>query len=477
MAAIITNKFRIHNAQSFREGFSEVADTKMYLGIGRPQNWADENSPDTPYDTVASEYYNWDDMLALKRVQSTDVSLAVVRRNWTTGKYYDIYRHDYDGITTGVNIDSGATTTPASLFDSNFYVITDEYNVYKCIKNTSNGTVIPSTVKPTGTGTGIINTSDGYEWKYMYTVAPADVLKFVSTDFIPVKTLGSNPGNTDSYYAQWLVEDAAIDGGIDRIVVTDFGSNYNRPASEILVTIIGDGAGATANVVVADNQVKEIVMTNRGAGYTWARVVIADPDQGSGVAEATAIISPKGGHGKDATEELGGFYVMMNVRLEYDDGAGDFPVDNDYRRIMLVRDPLNFGTNTVASNVTLISNRTISYSAVSGTFALDEEFKGLTSGARGRIVSLNTGATPKTLRYVQTKEDGTTLNPVDATTGRLFQNGETIVGSTTGAQGTITGITNPDVQADSGDIIYVENRRPINRAGDQIEDIKIIVEM
>ncbi len=476
MAAIITNKFRIHNAQSFREGFNESAPTNMYLGIGRPQAWANDNVPDTPFDTVGDEFYNWDDMLALKRIQATDVSLSVVRRNWTSGKFYDIYRHDYNGSTTGVNIDSGAATLPASLYDANFYVITDEYNVYKCIKNTSNGAVVPSTFKPTGTETTKITTPDGYVWKYMYTIAPADVLKFVSTDFVPVKTLGSNPGSTDSYYKQYLVEQAAVDGSIEHIKVNTFGSNY---VGIPVVTIIGDGAGAAATAIVdgATNSIREISVTNSGSGYTWARVTIGAPSTGTDNATAAAIISPKGGHGKDAVEELGGFYVMMNVRLEYDDGAGDFPVDNDYRRICLVRDPTNFGTGNISTQATLISNRTISYSAVSGTFAIDEEIKGQTSGARGRIVSLNTGSTPKTLRYIQTNVDGTTLGSPDPTTGRLFISGETVVGSTTNAQGTVLSIADPDVNSDSGDIIYVENRRPINRAGDQIEDIKIIVEM
>jgi hypothetical protein len=476
VAAIITNKFRIHNAQSFREGFNESAPTNMYLGIGRPQAWANDNVPDTPFDTVGDEFYNWDDMLALKRIQATDVSLSVVRRNWTSGKFYDIYRHDYNGSTTGVNIDSGAATLPASLYDANFYVITDEYNVYKCIKNTSNGAVVPSTFKPTGTETTKITTPDGYVWKYMYTIAPADVLKFVSTDFVPVKTLGSNPGSTDSYYKQYLVEQAAVDGSIEHIKVNTFGSNY---VGIPVVTIIGDGAGAAATAIVdgATNSIREISVTNSGSGYTWARVTIGAPSTGTDNATAAAIISPKGGHGKDAVEELGGFYVMMNVRLEYDDGAGDFPVDNDYRRICLVRDPTNFGTGNISTQATLISNRTISYSAVSGTFAIDEEIKGQTSGARGRIVSLNTGSTPKTLRYIQTNVDGTTLGSPDPTTGRLFISGETVVGSTTNAQGTVLSIADPDVNSDSGDIIYVENRRPINRAGDQIEDIKIIVEM
>ena len=97
MAAIITSKFRIHNAQSFQEGFSESAATNIYLGIGRPQAWTDDNSPDTPKDTVSGEYYRWDDMIALKRVQSSDVTLAIPRRNWTSGKYYDIYKDNYNG--------------------------------------------------------------------------------------------------------------------------------------------------------------------------------------------------------------------------------------------------------------------------------------------------------------------------------------------------------------------------------------------
>ena len=35
---------------------------------------------------------------------------------------------------------------------------------------------------------------------------------------------------------------------------------------------------------------------------------------------------------------------------------------------------------------------------------------------------------------------------------------------------------NPEMHPDSGDIIYIENRRPISRASDQTEDVKIIVE-
>ena len=41
MAAIITNKFRIHNAEQFYEAFGEAAPSRMYLMIGRSSPWTD----------------------------------------------------------------------------------------------------------------------------------------------------------------------------------------------------------------------------------------------------------------------------------------------------------------------------------------------------------------------------------------------------------------------------------------------------
>jgi hypothetical protein len=462
MAAIITNKFRIHNAAQFKEGFSEAAPTQMYLFIGRSQPWTSDASPDTPVDTVESEFFNYDDMIALKRIQSSDVSHAILRRDWTSGKYYDIYRHNYNGSAAqGADIDAGTSTTRATLFDANYFVVTDEYNVYKCLDNRNASNVVAaSTVKPTGTSTTAFTTADGYVWKYMYSISAADVLKFVSTDFIPVKTLESNPGSTDSYYSQWLVQSAAVPGAINNIIVTNGGSGYSSAPT---VTIDGDGTGATATATVSGGAVTAINITAAGTGYSY--VVITMSGGAGSNAAATAMVAPKGGHGADPVEELGGYYVMMNVRLEYDDGSGDFPVDNDYRRIMLVRDPYNFGTTTVSTATTLKATKELTFSSGTGTFQQDETITGGTSGAVGRIVSVS----GTTIRYIQLRTQNAT--------GAVFATTETITGGTSSATGTVATKTNPEVQPYSGDVIYVENRRPINRASDQIEDIKIIVEL
>ena len=92
MAAIVTNKFRINNAEQFVESFSETAATTYYLFIGRAHSWATDAdaqgnsinegtdaSPPTPNDDVTSEFYNYDDMLGAKLIASTDVSRVISR--------------------------------------------------------------------------------------------------------------------------------------------------------------------------------------------------------------------------------------------------------------------------------------------------------------------------------------------------------------------------------------------------------------
>ena len=209
MAAIITNKFRINNAEQFVESFSETAATTYYLFVGRSHSWATDSdgqgrsinegtdaSPPTPNDDVSSEFYNYDDMLGAKLITSSDVSHVIPRRNWTTGTTYDMYEHNISSSNTA---NSGAT----NLFDSNFFVMNSSFAVYKVIENDG---ATASTVEPTSTSNSIFSTSDGYRWKYMYSLTSSETLNFMSTDFIHV--------STDS-----TVSAAAVDGALDTILV------------------------------------------------------------------------------------------------------------------------------------------------------------------------------------------------------------------------------------------------------------------
>ena len=484
MAAIITNKFRINNAEQFVESFSEAAPTTYYLFIGRSHSWASDvdaqgntinegtdASPPTPNDDVTSEFYNYDDMLGAKLIASTDVTHCIPRRNWTTGTTYDHYEHNISAANTA---NSGAT----NLFDSTFVVMNSVFAVYKVIDNDG---ATASTVEPTSTSNSIFTTSDGYKWKYMYSLTSAETLNFMSTDFMHI--------STDS-----TVSAAAVNGALDTIEIVAGGSSYNTNSGTTItaIPIRGDGSSGVASVVISSGAVASATVTTAGINYTYAYIRSADiiaatnaGGSGSG-ANLNIFIPPKGGHGKDAVKELGGFYVMMNKSLVGIEGTSDIGVTNDFRRIGLLKDPTNFGTTTVASAATRRQLFAAVFSSVSGTFTADEEINQATTGAVGKVVEYD--ATNKILFFYQTRfpDVGT------ATTGNLvaFSGANAITGQTSSAAATpntsssatvnavvfSSGYSNPELAYDSGDMIYVEERSPITRASDQTENIKLIVE-
>lgn len=65
-------------------------------------------------------------------------------------------------------------SSATNLYDSRFFVITDEYNVYKCIRTgrDTSGAVVVSDIKPTGTSaTTLVETADSNaclrSWLYL----------------------------------------------------------------------------------------------------------------------------------------------------------------------------------------------------------------------------------------------------------------------------------------------------------------------
>ena len=462
MPAIVTKDFRVHNARQFSESFSESADT-YYLGIGRPQAFANDQafndgtdtSPPTPVDSVGSvEYYVYDDILSAKKVTSSDVSLVIPRRNWTTGTVYDYYRHDYGEINSAGNTittDSGAS----NLLDGLIYVMNSSFDVYKVIDNNGGAA---STTEPTGNKTtSVFSTADSYKWKYMYSLTASEQANFMSTDFIHVSTNASDISTTA--------------GAIEHVKVTAGGSGGSN-GTYTNVDIRGDGSSGKCTVVVSSNAVSSVTITTAGSGYTYASVKASDIGNVSG-ADIDFIISPPGGHGSDAIAELGGFFVMMNVDFTQGDGSGDFNTTNDFRRIVLLRNPTDSTTGSTATATTLDGTKSMTFSGTPGSFQADEKITQASSGAVGFVVDFN--STTKVLRYIQPQF---TNQGVDSD-GNLtaFSSTNTVTGATSSATGTPSSHdTTPELTADTGDILYIENRKPITRASDQTENVKLIVE-
>ena len=488
MPAIITNKFRIHNSEQFSESFSEASPNVYYLGIGRPQAFATSTrgdtrtdnegtdvAPLTPVDSVQEEFYTFDDLLAAKKIASSDVSFVIPRRNWTTSTVYDYYRHDYGNRVTGSTSVQTANSGATSLLDSTFYVMSSTYNVYKVLDNNSNAA---STIEPTGTSTAVLTTADGYKWKYMYTLSATQQSNFLSTDFMAVETNST-------------VSAAAVDGAVRIVKIKSTGTGGTN-GTFTGIAIRGDGSSGTVSVTVSGGVITAVTVTNVGSGYTFAYIRNADivtaGATGLTGSELDVIIEPKGGHGFNAVKELGGFYVMLNTNFEGTESSntGDFTVTNDFRRIALLRDPFSGGVAASAS--TLRATKAIRFAAspAPGTFTVDEEINQATTGAVGKVVEYD--ATNRILHYVQTRfnDEGIDSN------GNLtaFSGANVVTGQTSTATGTpsstgsetadnitfTSGYAASEIDADKGDVIYIENRSPITRASDQTENVKLIIE-
>ena len=171
MAAIVSSNFRVLNANNFKE---DVSDNSVYVAIGKSDVWSNSTSntvdgtPATPNDHLDDIGELRYQMTGMKKVTASDLSNVVPRYTWTAGdSYYAWSSHEAD------------------IFDEPFYVVTSEFKVYKCIKAPAG----PSSIQPTQTLTSPTAESDGYTWKYMYTIGVSDATKFLTNSYMPVKTI------------------------------------------------------------------------------------------------------------------------------------------------------------------------------------------------------------------------------------------------------------------------------------------------
>jgi hypothetical protein len=149
-------------------------------------------------------------MIGAKRIYPSDVSHVIPRYDWISGTVYSMYRD-----------------TDVDMYYKQWYVFTDEYNVYICLYNNKNAA---STVKPSGFSTLPFTTSDGYTWKYLYTVSLGDANKFLTAAHIPVKTLTVNDGSIEGN-RQLAVQNAAVNGAIQVIETVTTGAGYYQVAN------------------------------------------------------------------------------------------------------------------------------------------------------------------------------------------------------------------------------------------------------
>ena len=513
MAAIITDQIRVLNAKNF---VSDVGINTYYSFIGLPNptdyqtDW--NNNPPSPKDNFDQENDYWDTMVALKKINTADIRQVVPKRQWSSGTTYDYYRHDYSRSNTAKV--SGAT----NLYSASYFVINEDYQVYLCLQNGTdpdNPSGRPSLDEPTFTDLeprAAGTSGDGYIWKYLFRIKPSEIVKFETTDFIPV------PADWATSTDNAAVRDNAVDGSIKIVAVTDRGvglGTANRTYSN--VPIKGDGSGATCTIVVNNDQkVDTVTISNQGSGYTYANVdlVAGGVPTGSSRPTLDVIITPQGGHGADIYRELGAYNVLLYSRIENDNENPDFVTGNQIARIGVVQNPeASAGTilnSDKASAVNALKLVGAGYS--SATFSADSyvtQTIATGSTAVGRVVNydqttgvlkywqdrsvagFNTVGTAQTQptygfelqEFTATPASGGSITIVPSTGSNLaidtsFTGVSTVINNRTYylGQSFTDGVAGAEVRKHSGNIVYVDNRPSITRSSNQKEDIKVILQ-
>ena len=266
-------------------------------------------------------------------------------------------------------------------------------------------------------------------------------------------------GATESGTVQEDVENAAIPGTIDRLEIISGGIDYVD--GDAAVAIVGDGSGAEAilDIDPDDGSILSITITNRGSGYTFADVTIGGIE-GTG-AEIIAVISPKAGHGANAQKELFATNVGFSVNLTND--SADLFLNNDFRQIGVVKNPLIFDTN----NNFLDSSGTCCFVVTTSSPASYDMDDVITTDSGGRFI---------VVQKVDADDNGSLesiyllpIIPIITSSSILTNTTQSISGLT------INSVIEPEIDNKTGEIIYLDNREFIVRQEDQVEKIRAIL--
>ncbi len=213
--------------------YSEIKSNSnsYYYFLAKSDSWNNEELPPTVTDTIANEVNTRNNIVFLKKITVNDLAFIIPRRNWDYGVIFDTYDNNVE-----------------HLENYNFYCITSNNRVYKCIDNNGN---TPSLIQPYATSQNVITTSDGYKWKYMYTIPIALVDRFLTNTYIPVIN-----NITSEYY---------IRGSIYSATMANYGSGYSRDTT---LEVIGNGyqRNNKLNILTCD-------LFNNGSGYLFKPTV------------------------------------------------------------------------------------------------------------------------------------------------------------------------------------------------------------
>ena len=481
---------------------------------------------------VTTTYFNInydlvDDITSLKKIQSSDATHAVPRVNWANNTFFNEWDDKY--------------VDPQSISQDQlrFYMMTDDYKVYKCIDNNRGAN---STSKPTTTGTSIETTADGYRWKFMYTISSGERTQFLTVDYMPVKTLTANNGS-----AQWTVQQTARvsgNGSIHHVKVIAGGAGYlhttntfvsvsnttlmklQSTASGIDGTYVGSGlyisqgpsAGQLRKVVkyfgsnntlivnsaftvtptTSSRYVISPLVTIRGdsGGTTTSRATAYASNTNGGIVRKITVISQGRSYSTaNATitaNSSHGFGATARPIISPLHGHGSDPVDELGGTTLFLNITANgsqsntFPTNNDFRLIGIMRDPILLNGSYANSTVIDQTTRIGVQLVTGDfiedeiVVGATSGAKARLVYFANTNAARTqgvakVIRVTTNGTGGSFTPGETLTGTVSSVTANVVSLTKPALKPHTGFVIYTENREAVLRDPAQTEDYKIAI--
>lgn len=496
-------KFASFRKARINELINTITTTPHFVCAGRSAPFANESHPPAVVDSMSQQYELREGIMFGKRIASDD-AIAMCRR-----VEYDL---------TGNTIYEAYDDIDPELSSKNYYVITRDRNVYKCLSN-NNGA--RSTSEPTDVDPlDVLKTADGYVWRYLYTV-PANIdSKFAIAGYMPVlansavqaaatsgilafdvvqagsgyatygtgqvMSTSSNTSATTVRISSDLPAANNFFNGCAFYVTTGTGAGIHESiqryvsntsgrfvvlgsaslasavdptssfliAPNVVVTGAGSGFKGYLDVDPSSNTARGVWVVDPGSGYTFATATIVANTSIGTGAVVRPVLPPIGGHGIDPIVELPTDRVGVSVSFA-NNQLGTIPTEVTYRSVSLLSNPTHAANSQPYVDSTFDNTLRLNVAVPGGVpFVMHEEVSNA-DGATGRVAFANTTVT--------------ILNQVRGT----FANLQVITGQTSGVVATIQALNTPDVNRFSGQLLYAAHATPVSRTPTSTETVRL----
>lgn len=481
MAAIVTNNFRKNNVDLLLEEINSSASPRneYFVGLGKSDPWPiDENNLEIAPIPTNTETENHDvlrNLIGLVKLDASTnykASKIIAKNAWVSGRKYKKY-DPADIENFDLDVEGDLSVYPS--------YVTRNNKIYICLQNSFlNGEVDVSNVSPDSNNDdhGWNESSDSYVWSLIGEIGTGEQ-SFNTDQFVEIPQDNSETGVTSGLLYGFHIEQGTI-------------ATSPAPTS-FVVKLQGellDGTAITQTLsdvnVITDNDGDEIIRIEYSSTFgdedspieshlvrnlKQANIIVEGDDASSpnvlDEIKVIPLIAPEAGFGafpsKDLRSTLLGISANFNSNLD-----GEVPFTS-FRQVSLIRNAIraydspdnsgDYDADSVYDTLKLMTLDGVEVIQIGGIIV------GATSGARAYVDFI----VGNIIYYHQNSNNDVNTIP--------FDDDETINNSAGSQVGTVQSLTSPEYQPLSGEVLFLENRQPIQRANNQNEQVRLVIQL